>query len=232
MGANDGEPVLGALMPRGMDSGRVKKRWLGGPAFLSGSDNNGALDLHDTRFGYHNPSMVRWVETKYVVRLPCGAGYHVGIGKLSTLYVDADACPVKSEAERVATRLGMPMVLVCNGGLRPSDNPLVSLKIVGEGPDAADQWIADTCGPGDVVVTADIPLADRCLKAGSHVLQHDGQILTLENIGERLATRDLMKDIRAANPFQAGGGADFSKADRSRFLQSLDKLARLAIRGQ
>lgn len=149
---------------------------------------------------------------------------------LTTLYVDADACPVKSEAERVATRLGIPMVLVCNGGLRPSDNPLVSLAIVAEGPDAADQWIAEHCGPGDVVVTADIPLADRCVKAGSHVLQHDGQVLNPANIGERLATRDLMKDIRAANPFHQGGGPAFSKADRSRFLQALDRLARLALR--
>jgi uncharacterized protein YaiI (UPF0178 family) len=132
--------------------------------------------------------------------------------------------------ERVATRLGIPVVLVCNGGIRPSSNPLVSLRIVAEGPDVADQWIAAHCGPGDVVITADIPLADRCLKAGSHVLQHDGQILSLANIGERLATRDLMQDIRAANPFHQGGGRAFSKADRSRFLQALDRLAKLALR--
>ena len=149
---------------------------------------------------------------------------------MTTIYVDADACPVKEEAERVATRLDVPMVLVCNGGVRPSRNPLVSLKIVAEGPDVADQWIADNCGPGDVVVTADIPLADRCVKAGSHVLQHDGQVLNTANIGERLATRDLMKDIRAANPFHQGGGPSFSKADRSRFLQSLDRVTRLAMK--
>lgn len=151
---------------------------------------------------------------------------------MTTLYIDADACPVKGEAERVATRLEIPMVLVCNGGLRPSRNPLVSLRIVAEGPDAADRWIADNCGPGDIVVTADIPLADRCLKAGAHVLQHDGQVLTPANIGERLATRDLMKDIRAADPFHQGGGPAFSNADRSRFRQSLDRLARLALRKQ
>ena len=149
---------------------------------------------------------------------------------MTTIYVDADACPVKEEAERVATRLDVPMVLVCNGGVRPSRNPLVSLKIVAEGPDVADQWIADNCGPGDVVVTADIPLADRCVKAGSHVLQHDGQVLNTANIGERLATRDLMKDIRAANPFHQGGGPSFSKVDRSRFLQSLDRVTRLAMK--
>lgn len=151
---------------------------------------------------------------------------------MTTLYIDADACPVKAEAERVATRLGIPMVLVCNGGLRPSENPLVSLMIVPEGPDVADQWIADNCVPGDVVVTADIPLADRCLKAGALVLQHDGEVLNQANIGERLATRDLMKDIRAANPFHRGGGSAFSRTDRSRFLQALDKVMRAALRRQ
>lgn len=149
---------------------------------------------------------------------------------MTTFYVDADACPVKSEVERVATRLGIAVVLVCNGGLRPPANPLVSLRIVAEGPDMADKWIAEQCGPGDVVITSDLPLADRCLKAGAHVLQHDGQILDAANIGGRLATRDLMQDIRAADPFLQGGGRAFSKADRSRFLQSLDRLARLALK--
>lgn len=147
---------------------------------------------------------------------------------MTTLYVDADACPVKSEVERVATRLDVPVVLVCNGGIRPSRNPLISLQIVAEGPDVADKWIAEHCGPGDVVVTADIPLADRCLKAGALVVQHDGQILSLANIGGRLATRDLMQDIRAADPFHQGGGRAFSNADRSRFLQALDRLVRQA----
>ena len=150
---------------------------------------------------------------------------------MTTLYIDADACPVKAEAERVATRLRVPMVLVCNGGLRPSENPLVTLQIVAEGPDVADMWIADQCGPGDVVVTADLPLADRCIKAGARVLQHNGEVLSVANIGGRLATRDLMQDIRAANPFHQGGGAAFSKADRSRFLQALDTELRAALRG-
>nr|WP_241865509.1 YaiI/YqxD family protein [Paracoccus salsus] len=147
------------------------------------------------------------------------------------MYIDADACPVKAEAERVATRLRVPMVLVCNGGLRPSANPLVSLVIVPEGPDVADQWIADRCGRGDVVVTSDLPLADRCLKSGAQVVQHDGEVLSMANIGPRLATRDLMSDIRAANPFHQGGGAAFSKANRSRFLQSLDRVLAAALRG-
>lgn len=142
---------------------------------------------------------------------------------MTVLYIDADACPVKAEAERVATRLRVPMVLVCNGGLRVPANPLVTLKIVAEGPDEADKWIADQCGRGDVVVTSDLPLADRCLKAGAQVLTHDGEALTPANIGPRLATRDLMADLRAANPFMQGGGAAFGKADRARFLQALDR---------
>jgi uncharacterized protein YaiI (UPF0178 family) len=149
---------------------------------------------------------------------------------VTTLFIDADACPVKAEAERVATRLRVPMVLVCNGGLRPSANPLVTLKIVAEGPDEADKWIADQCGPGDVVVTGDLPLADRCLKGGAQVVTHDGEVLSLANIGPRLATRDLMADLRASNPFMQGGGAAFSKADRSRFLQSLDRALAAALR--
>lgn len=150
---------------------------------------------------------------------------------MTTIYVDADACPVKDEVERVASRLDVPVVLVCNGGLRPSSNRLIFLKVVAEGPDEADKWIAEQCGPRDVVVTADLPLADRCVKAGAHVVQHDGQILDAANIGGRLATRDLMQDIRAADPFHQGGGRAFSKADRSRFLQSLDRLARRALNG-
>ncbi len=149
---------------------------------------------------------------------------------MTTLYIDADACPVKAEAERVATRLRVPMVLVCNGGLRPSPNPLVSLVIVDEGPDVADRWIAENCGPGDVVVTTDIPLADRCIKAGARVVKPNGEVLNAANIGPRLATRDLMSDIRAANPFHQGGGAAFSKADRSRFLQALDTALVAAMR--
>ena len=150
---------------------------------------------------------------------------------MTTLFIDADACPVKSEAERVATRLRVPMVLVCNGGLRPPANPLVTLKIVAEGPDEADKWIAENCGPGDVVVTSDLPLADRCLQGGAQVIQHDGAGLSLANIGPRLATRDLMADIRAADPFHQGGGRPFGKADRAKFLQALDRALTQALRG-
>lgn len=148
-----------------------------------------------------------------------------------TVYVDADACPVRAEAERVATRHRVPVIMVCNGGIRPSENPLVSLRIVPEGPDEADRWIADQCGPGDVVVTSDMPLADRCVKAGAQVLRPNGDALTAANIGPQLAARDLMADLRSANPFMQGGSAGFTKVDRSRFLQALDRALTLAARG-
>ncbi|WP_172328281.1 YaiI/YqxD family protein [Mangrovicoccus sp. HB161399] len=150
---------------------------------------------------------------------------------MTKLYIDADACPVKAEAERVATRLKVPMLLVCNGGLRPSQNPLVELVVVPDGPDVADQWIAERCGPGDVVVTADLVLADRCIKAGAQVIQHDGEVLSAANIGGRLATRDLMADLRAADPFRQGSGKGFGKAERARFLQGLDRVMAKAVRG-
>ena len=143
-----------------------------------------------------------------------------------TIYIDADACPVKAEAERVATRLRVPMVLVSNGGIRPSPNPLVQSVFVPDGPDEADKWIAEACGPGDVVVTGDIPLAAKCVAKGARVVKHNGEELTGANIGMALATRDLMTDLRAADPFRQGGGRLFSKADRSRFLEVLDRVVR------
>ena len=148
-----------------------------------------------------------------------------------TLYIDADACPVKSEAERVATRHKLPMKVVSNGGLRPSQNPLVETVIVPEGPDVADMWIAERAGPGDVVVTGDIPLAARCVENGALVLKPNGEALTAANIGNVLATRDLMADLRASNPFMQGGGRGFTKADRSRFLDALERAIRAAQRG-
>ena len=149
---------------------------------------------------------------------------------MSILYVDADACPVKDEAERVATRHGIRMKLVSNGGLRLSRNPLVEVVIVDAGPDVADMWIADRAGPGDVVITGDIPLAAKCVAAGARVLKHNGEALTQANIGNVLATRDLMADLRAADPFRQGGGKGFTKADRSRFLEALDREIRAAQR--
>ena len=147
-----------------------------------------------------------------------------------SLYVDADACPVKDEALRVAERLGQRVFLVCNGGIRPPAHPLVEMVYVTAGPDEADKWIADRAGPGDVVVTADIPLAAKCVAAGARVLKHNGEPLTAANIGNVLATRDLMADLRAADPFRQGGGKGFTKADRSRFLEALDRLLRAAMK--
>ncbi|MEM6758962.1 MAG: YaiI/YqxD family protein [Pseudomonadota bacterium] len=145
-----------------------------------------------------------------------------------TLFIDADACPVKAEAERVATRHKVDMKVVSNGGLRPSQNPLVETVIVPEGPDIADMWIAERAGPGDVVITGDIPLAAKCVAAGARVLKHNGEALTQANIGNVLATRDLMADLRAADPFRQGGGKGFTKADRSRFLDALEREIRAA----
>ena len=149
---------------------------------------------------------------------------------MTTLYVDADACPVKDEAERVATRHKVPLKLVANGGLRMSRNPLVEVVIVPEGPDVADMWIADRATRGDVVVTSDMPLAARCVENGARVLRQNGEALTPANIGAQLATRDLMADLRAADPFRQGGGRAFSKADRARFLDALEREMRAALR--
>ena len=147
-----------------------------------------------------------------------------------TIYVDADACPVKAEIERVGTRHKLAMVIVSNGGIRPSANPLVASVIVPEGADEADKLIAERAGPGDIVVTADIPLAAKCVEAGAQVLKHTGEVLSADNIGNILATRDLMADLRAADPFRQGSGRSFSKADRSRFLDALERAVRRAAR--
>ena len=147
------------------------------------------------------------------------------------IYVDADACPVKAEAETVATRHGVRMVLVCNGGIRAPANPLVEVVYVGSRLDEADIWIAERAGPGDVVVTGDIPLAARCVEAGARVVKHDGEELTARNIGMVLATRDLMADLRSADPFRQGGGKGFSKADRSRFLEVMERVLRAVKTG-
>lgn len=150
---------------------------------------------------------------------------------MPTIYVDADACPVRDEAVRVAERHGVPLVFVTNGGLRPSRHPLVRIQVVEAGADAADKWIADRIGLGDVCVTADVQLAARCVAAGAQAIRHDGSGFTPANVGQRLAMRDLMADLRAADPLrQAGGGKSFGPADRSRFLDSLDRALRAAGR--
>ena len=145
---------------------------------------------------------------------------------MTILYIDADACPVKSEVERVAQRHGVPVRMVANGGLRPSSHPLIEMVYVPDGPDEADKWIADRAGPDDVVVTGDIPLAAKVVATGAKVLNHNGEVFTPTNIGNALAMRDLMTDLRAADPFRQGGGKGFSKADRSRFLDALERALR------
>ena len=120
------------------------------------------------------------------------------------------------------------MKLVSNGGLRMSQNPLVEVVIVPDGPDIADMWIADRAAKGDVVVTGDIPLAAKCVATGAEVLRHNGDRFTEANIGQQLAMRDLMTDLRAADPFRQGGGKAFSKTDRSRFLDALERALRAA----
>ena len=149
------------------------------------------------------------------------------------IYVDADACPVKAEVERVATRHGVKVFVVSNGGIRPSQNPLIETVVVPDGPDVADMWIADRAKAGEVVITADIPLAAKCIEGGAQVLKHDGERFTQANIGQILAMRDLMADLRAANPLNQGGGGGkgFTKADRSRFLSALETELRKAAKG-
>lgn len=128
----------------------------------------------------------------------------------------------------MATRHGWRMVLVSNGGIRPSANPLVESVFVADGPDEADKWIAERSGPGDLVVTTDIPLAAKCVAAGARVVKPNGEVLHGGNVGNALAMRDLMQDLRSADPFRQGGGKAFSKADRSRFLDVLEREVRAA----
>ncbi len=150
---------------------------------------------------------------------------------MTVLYVDADACPVKDEVVKVAGRHGLSVVMVSNGGIRPSRDPSVRVVVVPEGPDVADKWIADRAGPGDLVVTADVPLAARAVENGALAIGHRGEPFTAETVGARLAVRDLMADIRAADPLGThGGGRPFGRADRSRFLEALDRMVRTALR--
>lgn len=146
------------------------------------------------------------------------------------IYVDADACPVKAEIEAVATRTRVPVRMVSNGGLRPSQNDLIEHVYVDSGPDEADKWIAERAGHGDIVVTSDIPLAARVIEAGAIVIKSNGESLTAANVGNALAMRDLMTDLRSADPFRKGSAKPFSKADRARFRDTLDRMLRLAKR--
>src|SRR5512135_115091 len=137
------------------------------------------------------------------------------------IYVDADACPVKPEVERVAGRHGLTVHIVSNGGLRPSRNPLVRNVTVAEGADAADDWIVEHVAEGDIVVTADIPLASRSLKKGASVLAPSGKPFTDSGIGVALGMRDLKRHLREATGTETYN-AGFTARDRSRLLGALE----------
>ncbi|MDL2340693.1 MAG: YaiI/YqxD family protein [Pseudomonadota bacterium] len=142
------------------------------------------------------------------------------------ILVDADACPVKDEIYKVAWRRGVAVTIVSNSPIRVPDHPLIERVVVSDGFDAADDWIAETAGPTDVVITGDILLADRCLKKGAAVTGNNGKPFTAGSIGPAIATRAIMADLRggaAGGDGSIGGPAPFTKADRSRFLQALDE---------
>jgi uncharacterized protein YaiI (UPF0178 family) len=143
------------------------------------------------------------------------------------IYVDADACPVKPEILKVAERLGLEVTFVANSGLRPSRDPMVRNVIVSNGFDAADNWIADNTGRGDVVVTADVPLAVRCVAKGSFVTGPTGRVFDETNIGMASAMRDLGAHLRETGESK-GYNTAFGPKDRSRFLETFDRLCRRA----
>jgi uncharacterized protein YaiI (UPF0178 family) len=138
------------------------------------------------------------------------------------IYVDADACPVKQEVYRVAQRYGLGVTLVAGSWMRIPGGADIVLEVVDQGFDAADDWIVAHVVPDDIVITADIPLAARCLAAGAYVLGNTGRPFTESNIGDALATRNLLSEMRSAG-IESGGPPPFSPSDRSRFLQALDR---------
>lgn len=138
------------------------------------------------------------------------------------ILVDADACPVKAEIYRVAERYGLKVYVVANALLAVPRTRLVERVIVGDGFDAADDWIAGRAGPGSIVVTADIPLAGRCLAAGATVIGNTGKPFTKDSIGMAMATRELMQQLRAMGEV-AGGPRPMAAKDKSRFLSALDE---------
>jgi uncharacterized protein YaiI (UPF0178 family) len=148
-----------------------------------------------------------------------------------SIYLDADACPVKEEVYRVARRYEIRVYVVANSPLRVPQDALIEFVVVKGGFDAADDWIAERIGVGDIAVTADIPLADRCLRRGARVLGPKGLEFTEDDIGNALATRALLDMLRQSGEF-GGGPAPFAKADRSRFLAKLDETIHAIRRDQ
>jgi len=147
-----------------------------------------------------------------------------------SIYVDADACPVKEEVYRVARRYGIKVYVVANAPLRVPADLLIELVVVRGGFDAADNWIVAAIGAGDIAITADIPLADRCLRRGARVLGMKGTEFTEDAIGDVVATRALLDMLRQSGEF-GGGPAPFAKSDRSRFLSKLDDTIHAIRRG-
>src|ERR1700728_2937051 len=141
---------------------------------------------------------------------------------MTAIFVDGDACPVKAEIEKVAARHGLHVTIVSNGGLRPSANPLLRHVTVTEGPDAADDWIADHICAGDIAITADIPLASRCLEKGARVIGPNGKPFTQDGIGMALGMRELNRHLRELTAGGQTHHAGFSKQNRSRFLGELE----------
>jgi uncharacterized protein YaiI (UPF0178 family) len=150
---------------------------------------------------------------------------------LTEIYIDGDACPVREEVYRVATRLGLMVFVVANGSrpLRPPRLPNVRMILVGEASDAADDWIAERIGAADVCVTSDVPLASRCLANGARVVAPNGRVWTPTNIGGALAGRELSRHLRELG-VKTKGPAALTKADRSRFLSALDTAVQKALR--
>jgi uncharacterized protein YaiI (UPF0178 family) len=145
------------------------------------------------------------------------------------IYIDADACPVKTETYRVARRYNLEVTLVANSEMRIPDERFIRLEVVGDGFDAADDWIVDHVATDDIVITADIPLANRCLKEGARVIGTTGRPFTPDNIGQAVATRNLLAEIRGAGEI-TGGPPALKKADRSLFLQKLDETIQSVLR--
>ncbi len=148
---------------------------------------------------------------------------------MPVIFIDADACPVKQETYRVAGRYRLAVKLVANAAMRIPDDPRITLEIVANSPDAADDLIASRVQPDDIVVTGDIPLASRCLKAGAHVIGPTGRRFTDDNIGSALALRNLLADLRTAGEV-TGGPPALTNRDRSRFLEKLDEVVQLIRR--
>jgi uncharacterized protein YaiI (UPF0178 family) len=145
------------------------------------------------------------------------------------IFVDGDACPVKAETLKVAGRHGLPVVIVSNGGLRPSRDPMVRHVVVAKSADAADDWIVTEIEPGEIAVTADIPLAARLIEKGAHVVGPNGRPFTPDSIGMAVAMRDLKQHLRETGAI-AGHNPEFTRIDRSRFLGELDRLVRQEVR--